>query len=410
MSSSPSDSILIIGAGIVGSALASFLSKSSTQRRIIVVDRSIGTPIGSTGHAPGFVGQFNESQILTQLAIDTVKEYSAIPGGFETVGGLEIAFDAVGIEKLRSRWQNATKLGLPADQISLQEASQLAPTLVKPSGSGKALHFPTDGTANAGTITSYFQERAKQAGVQFLERDVKKLLTSDGRIIGVQVQQGDTISNLEAGKVVLATGIWAQELCNDLDFPVSVIPVGHPYKYSGTKAPPSDQKPPFVRWPEAHVYARDHGDHYGIGTYNHHPVHYKPVNGTAIGNWITDFEAPLKTATALLPDSTKAEFELGKSFNGIFSMTPDNMPLAGMVQSVPGLYLAVAVWVTHAAAVAKFITQLIEEEEVDPRTKEALEPERFRGQVHSRLEDKSLRGYNEIYKTEEGAGTPLSRH
>ncbi|KAH6900389.1 FAD dependent oxidoreductase [Thelonectria olida] len=397
-----SETVLIVGAGIVGSSLAHFLSKSPISRNITVVDRSVSPLLGSTGHAPGFVGQFNESEVLTRLAIETVDEYTKIPGGFETVGGLEVASTPAGIAKLQSRYSNAAKLGLPSELVPLQKAQELAPNLVDASASGEALHFLTDGTANAGAITSYFRDTSTKAGVQFLERDVKGLVISDGRITGVEVQEGESISQLTADKVVLATGIWAQHLCKHLEVPIPVVPVGHPYMYGETRAP-IGRKLPFVRWPESHAYARDHGDHYGIGTYNHQPLQYRPTNGTAIGDWISDFEDPLKSATALLPDATKTEFAGGKSFNGIFSMTPDNMPLAGAVQSVRGLYLAVAVWVTHAAGTAKFIAKLMDEGEVDTKTREALDPDRFKGQDSAKLETKSLNGYNEIYKTVEGS-------
>ncbi|KAF7550313.1 hypothetical protein G7Z17_g5798 [Cylindrodendrum hubeiense] len=388
--SDSSETVVIVGAGIVGSAIAHFLSASSVRRKITVVDRSLDTLVGSTGHAPGFVGQFNESEVLTRLAIDTVQEYTKIPGGFNSVGELEVAYSTLGIERLQSRCRKAASLGLPGEIVSIQRAVELAPDLVKTSDSGAALHFSTDGTANAGRITSHYQESAKNSGVEFLERDITRLLVSKGRVTGVETHQDDTTEQIHADRVILATGIWAQDLCKEFNFPIPVVPVGHPYMHGGVRKP-NNRSSPFVRWPEAHVYARDHGDCYGIGTYNHKPVHNKPTNGTAIGNWIPDFDDPLKTAISFLPEATGQEFKSGKSFNGIFSMTPDNMPLAGKVTSVDGLYLAVAVWVTHAAGTAKFITKILNEHEVDQDSRDALEPERFRGQEFSELQESGIK-------------------
>ncbi|GKT47165.1 dimethylglycine oxidase [Colletotrichum spaethianum] len=396
--SEPIETIIIVGAGIVGSALAHFLSASPTPRNITIIDRSFGPLLGSTGHAPGFVGQFNESKVLTKLAVETVAEYIKIPGGFDAVGGLEIAFQPAGVERLKSRCTSAAQMGLSAEMLSIERAHVLAPELVKESSSGMAVLFPTDGTANACKITSFYHEEAKKSGVQLLQRDVNKLLIQDGRVTGVEVLDGDSVEQLDADKVVITTGIWAQDLCCDLDFPVPVIPVGHPYMY-GQPRNSLPRKLPFVRWPEHHVYARDHGDKYGIGSYDHEPLGCKPTNGTAIGRWVKDFKQTLKSATGLLPPATGEDFDQGASFNGIFSMTPDNMPLAGSVQSTPGLHLAVAIWVTHAAGTAKFLTKLIDGEGVDQETRYALNPERFRGQDFAALEEKSLLGYNSIYKT-----------
>ncbi|KZL83937.1 sarcosine oxidase [Colletotrichum incanum] len=394
----PTETVIIVGAGIVGSALAHFLSSSPTSRNITIIDRSFGPLLGSTGHAPGFVGQFNESEVLTKLAVETVSEYIQIPGGFDTVGGLEIAFQPAGVERLKSRCTSAVQLGLPAEMLSIEGAHALAPELVKKSNSGAAVLFPTDGTANACKLTSFYQEEAKKSGVQLFQGDVKKLVIRGGRVAGVEVLDGDSVRQLDANKVIITTGIWAQDLCRDLDFPVPVIPVGHPYMH-GQQRNPLPRKLPFIRWPEHHVYARDHGDRYGIGSYNHQPVGCKSKNGTAIGSWIKGFEQTLQSATELLPPTAGEEFDQGASFSGIFSMTPDNMPLAGSVQSAPGLHMAVAVWVTHAAGTAKFLTKVINGEDVDEETRNALDPERFRGQVYATLENKSLLGYNSIYKT-----------
>ncbi|KAK1672464.1 N,N-dimethylglycine oxidase [Colletotrichum godetiae] len=412
--SEPRETIIIVGAGIVGSALAHFLSSCPTPRSITLIDRSFGPFLGSTGHAPGFVGQFNDSKVLTKLAIDSVSEYTKIPGGFDTVGGLEIAFQPAGCERLKARCAAAAQLGLPAQMLSLNEAHTLAPELVRDNSSdsapGTAVFFPTDGTADACKITSFYQATAKKAGVDFLQSSVEKLLfTPDGRIKGVQVVDSSSRTHLDADKVILTTGIWALDLCRDLPFPVPVIPVGHPYMHARTRDPlsPRESPLPFVRWPEHHVYARDHGARYGIGSYDHPPVGCAPnqEDGTAIGVWIPDFRQTLESARGMLPPATAAEFEedgsekKSRSFNGIFSMTPDNMPLAGAVTSVPGLHMAVAVWVTHAAGTAKFLTGVLEGEEVDRETLEALEPERFAGRDFATLEEESLCGYNSIYKT-----------
>ncbi|KAK1983550.1 FAD dependent oxidoreductase [Colletotrichum cereale] len=392
------ETVIIVGAGIVGSALAHFLSSSPTSRQITIIDRSFGPLVGSTGHAPGYVGQFNESEVLTKLAVETVSEYTKIPGGFDAVGGLEIAFQPAGVKRLKSRWTSAEQRGLPAEMLSIERAHALAPELVQESDAGMAVWYPSDGTADACRITSFYREEAKKSGVQLLQRDVKKLVVRGGRVDGVEIVDGDSVKQLNADKVIIATGIWAQDLCSDLDFPVPVIPVGHPYMH-GQPRNPLPRKLPLVRWPEHHVYARDHGDRYGVGSYNHEPLGCKSNNGTAIGSWVKDFEQTLRSATELLPPATGEEFDQGASFNGIFSMTPDNMPLAGAVQSAPGLHVAVAVWVTHAAGTAKFLTRVIDGEDVGQETRTALDPERFKGQDFAKLEEKSLIGYNSIYNT-----------
>lgn len=391
MTSQQTSDIVIVGAGIVGSALAYFLSTSNNAKKVTVIDRAFSPLKGSTGHAPGFVGQFNESEVLTRLAVDSVNEYLKIPGGFDIVGGLEIATTSRGVELLKSRLETAKERGLGAELISPQQAVGMAPDLVKGDNT-LALHFPGDGTANAAKITSFYQEEARSNGAKLIEATVTKICIADGHVDGVMTSLGF----IRAQIVVIATGIWTAELC-DFDLPVPVIPVAHPYMY-GEYHDLKSYKSPFVRWPEHHVYARDHGPFFGLGSYDHKPISQKPED-TAIGNWIEEFNTTLDQALHFIPPETKLVSR--EKLNGIFSMTPDNMPLVGGISSIKGLYMAAAVWVTHAAGSAKFLAQIIRGESVDSATQTALDPNRFQGRDMESLKQDSLDSYNSIYTTRE---------
>ncbi|RAL14855.1 NAD(P)/FAD-dependent oxidoreductase [Aspergillus homomorphus CBS 101889] len=389
MQASHTADIAVIGAGIVGSALAYFLSSSGDSKKIVLIDRSFTPLKGSTGHAPGFVGQYNESDVLTRLAKDTVNEYKKIPGGFDVVGGLELATSPAGADRLKQRHDSAKRAGLEAELISPEKAISMAPALMQGDYTA-ALHFAGDGAANAIRITTFFQDEARARGVQLLQADATKIHEANGQVNGVMTTAGF----VQAKKVVIATGIWAPELCSS-QTPIPIVPVAHPYMY-GEYHELSAHKAPWVRWPEHHVYARDHGTFYGLGSYDHPPFAQQPSE-TAIGSWIEDFTATLDTAMKFIPEQTK--LVIREKFNGIFSMTPDNMPLVGLVAETAGLYMAAAVWVTHAAGSAKFLTQLIQGEAVDGTLKKALDPNRFQGREMKELTQESLDGYNHIYKT-----------
>ena len=75
-----SDRTVIIGGGIVGSALAYYLSRDSSSSQVVLIDASQSNPQGSTAFAPGFVGQLNSISHLTKVAKESVEAYSKIPG------------------------------------------------------------------------------------------------------------------------------------------------------------------------------------------------------------------------------------------------------------------------------------------------------------------------------------------
>ncbi|KAK2768656.1 hypothetical protein FQN54_000512 [Arachnomyces sp. PD_36] len=415
--------IFIIGGGIVGAALAFYLSGSNVDKQIVVLDKSLGSLSGSTGYAPGFVGQFNTSTALTTLAKDTVKEYLSIPGGFDSVGGLELSSTLTGAENLEQRCSLAKEAGLPAEILSPEKAAALAPDFVKTESVTSALHFPTDGTANATIITNYFRQKAQDRGAVFLETNITSLKAERaGSITAISTTQGQ----LQTGSnpVILCTGIWTQSLLQSASIatktPIPIIPVAHPYTYTPSRPRRSGPAYPFVRWPEHTVYARDHGDCDGLGSYNHAPSKVANLPNSAVGDWPTEFESVLGEAcrTCLKNGDQFLTTNQGDSevtdkrrpFNGIFSMTPDNLPLAGKVEDVQNLWVCAAVWVTHAAGTAKLIARqiLLEHggggdggEEEDGVLLEALDPNRFKGGDLEVLTREAVGKYNDIYNKEE---------
>ncbi|MFI6024602.1 NAD(P)/FAD-dependent oxidoreductase [Amycolatopsis magusensis] len=366
--------VVIVGAGIVGTALAGELSARGCA--VTVLDQAPeGTSQGSTGRAPGFVGTYNEAPVLTELARESVARYREL-GGFEPVGGLEIAQGAEAAEALEQRAEAARAAGLRARLIGAAQAAGLAPRLVDPEKVTVALHFPDDGTARAGELTA--AQRAR-SGATFV----------DGAVV-TEVEKGGVYAGGEfwaADDVVLANGIWAAK------FGLPLVPVAHPYVYGPKHA--TQPESPFVRWPQHHVYARDHGERDGFGTYDHEPVPVRDLAGRADLPWPgAIFDDAIAAASELMP--ARHRFEPEQRLNGVFSMTADNLPLVGRVED--GLWAAVAVWVTHAAGAAALLGKQL----IDDEPGGMLDPHRFDGVGGGELEARALRLYRGIYHADQG--------
>ena len=89
-----------------------------------------------------------------------------------------------------------------------------------------------------------------------------------------------------------------------------------------------------------------------------------------------------------------------KALNAMFSVTPDGLPFAGGIPQSPGLFAAVAIWVTHAAGVARLVADLVSGEklgESDIKFLDAFSPLRFEGQDPDILKSRALGTYNDIY-------------
>jgi glycine/D-amino acid oxidase-like deaminating enzyme len=89
--------------------------------------------IGSTRHAPGYIGTFNESPVLTALAQASAACYSELSQAglkrFDQVGSLEIARTDTTMNDLVRRAAKARRAGVEAQLISAANAATLAPDL-----------------------------------------------------------------------------------------------------------------------------------------------------------------------------------------------------------------------------------------------------------------------------------------
>lgn len=165
-------SIVILGAGIVGSALAAYLCE---QGGLMVTVLEAGPPerlIGSTGHAPGYFGVFNEVSVATELARASAEKYEQIRyggrAGFDRVGGLEVATTPGGMADLERRATLAVEAGVPVRVLAPEQAASAAPALVDPRRCTGGLLYPHDGTTRADVITAALRERAVESGARFV--------------------------------------------------------------------------------------------------------------------------------------------------------------------------------------------------------------------------------------------------
>jgi len=397
---------VIVGGGIVGVAVAAALTEGQDVAVTVLERGPRGRLPGSTGHAPGFVGLLGEVPVATELARASAAAYDQLEhdgvAGFDRVGGLEVAITDEAMTDLLRRARLAAEVSLPAQVLDSAQASACASQLVDPRDCVGGVLYPADGTARASTITAALAHRAASAGARFVhDAAVTAIDTSGDRVQAVRCGEGGTYA---ADDVVLACGIWGPAVAALAGQVLPLTPVAHPYLYGPLHDVPLRSSgsvgSPFVRWPEHHVYARDHGDRLGLGTYDHvpQPVPVDLLSDGAERPWPGEvFDLAVARALALLPSGER--FTPENRLNGVFSMTADNLPLLGPSEAVGGLWIAEALWVTHAAGAAQALAQLMTGTAPAVDGLDALRPDRFAGQPADALTDRALRLYRDIYAT-----------
>ncbi|CCG04403.1 GcvT family protein [Blastococcus saxobsidens] len=365
--------VVVIGAGIVGCSLADeFTGRGWTD--VTVLDRGpLFAAGGSSSHAPGLVFQTNPSKTLAEFARYTIGKLGGLEldGApvFRPVGGLEVATTPERWADLARRHGLATSWGIEARLVDPGECARLHP-LLDPGAVLGGLHVPSDGLAHAVPAGEAQARRAIDRGARFLARHrVTGVAEEHGRVSGVHTDQGF----VPADVVVCAAGFWGPDVGGLAGLTVPLQPLAH--QYATTAPVPAlagavqEISAPILRHQDADLYYREHGDRIGIGSYGHRPMPVSAQDAEEHANSCLpftpdDFADAWKQSLVLLPGL--AETEVSAGINGVFSFTPDGMPLLGEHRDLPGFWVAEAVWVTHSAGVAKALAEWLVEGQ--PRT------------------------------------------
>ena len=374
--------IVVIGAGIVGCALADELTARGHTDVTVVDQGDLYRTGGSTSHAPGLVFQTNPAKAMSDFAAYTAAKYARLQVDgrpcFSAVGGLELATAPERLDELHRRCGWARSWGIPARVIGPEECAAAHP-LVRADRVLGGLHTPTDGLADALGAARAQAEAALWRGARFLARhEVTGIEVAGGpgaagrRVTGVRTDQG----RLPADIAVLCAGMWGPRIAAMAGEALPLLPLAHQFGWTGPTAALAGNGPgaaphPILRHQGRDLYYREHGDRVGVGYYGHRPM---PVPADEIGTpdgtpelpmpsmrpfTPEDFAPAWSDTLALLPDLADTKIE--DAFNGLFSFTTDNMPLLGEFAGTPGLWAAEAVWITHSAGVARAVAELITE-------------------------------------------------
>ncbi|MFI5930698.1 FAD-dependent oxidoreductase [Actinoplanes sp. NPDC051494] len=340
--------VVLIGAGIVGCALADELTRRGVTDVTVLERGPLEDTGGSSFHAPGLIFQTNPSRTMSALARYTVDKYTEL-GVFDPVGSLEVATTPERLAELHRRHGFATSWGIASSIIGAAACRERYPLLGDTVLGG--LLVPGDGLARAGAACHFQARLAIDRGAVFHGgQEVIAIERADGHVTGVRTPG----AYYRADVVVNCAGFWGQAVGALAGVPVPLLPMAHQYARSTTVATPPDT---VLRHQDRDLYFRSHGDHLGIGSYLHRPM---PVDVTAVGSSILpftpdDFTGSWDAAVELLPALDGIE----SGFNGVFSFTPDGFPLLGESLSLRGFWTAEAVWVTHSAGVARAVAEWI---------------------------------------------------
>jgi len=365
-----SQRIVVIGAGIVGNSLVYHLSRLG-QTEVLLIDKGpMPNPGGSTGHASNFIFPVDHSKEMTQLTLESLRQYKELEVFIES-GGIEIARTQERMQELTRRVVSAKAWGIePVSLLNPEQVKELVPYINHKLILG-GFHTPGAGVVDSLRAGTIMRERAASDGLTVsANTEVLGIDVEGGRVRRVRTTKGD----VEADRVVIATGAWSPRVARLAGASIPLTPMVHQMIDIGPvprfESSQSMIEYPIVRDMDTNMYERQEGMGLEIGSYAHRPItldsdeipsiEEAALSPTELPFTQEDFDPQMEIALDLMPEIVGDE-SVGVKYaiNGVLSVTYDGMPLLGETPEVRGLWSAAAIWIKEGPGAGKTVAELM---------------------------------------------------
>ena len=188
--------IIVIGAGVVGSMVARFLSQYKLE--ILLIDKAadVGTATSSGNSAVIHAGyDAHHGTLKSEMSVEGNRLWGTVAQelniAFERCGAYVVAVGPEEIPKLDPLLENGRKNGVPALDIISGEEMRLREPALNEKVSG-ALWAPTGGVIDPFGATVAAAENAVMNGVTLkLNTEFQDFIVEDSRIVGIQTNRGE---------------------------------------------------------------------------------------------------------------------------------------------------------------------------------------------------------------------------
>jgi len=360
--------VTVVGAGIVGCAIAYELRARGAEVRLI---DSRGSGQGATRASAGMLAPYIEgsSHALRRLGLSSLDLYDSFIARvaadaqrgieYRRTGTLQVARDDAEARQLEIQGHALTAMGAACSYLEGDAVRRLEPSLAEHFCAG--LLTPEHGYVGVATLMSALTEAAATVGAKLTTGDVRSV-AAVSRSVRIETSDEAIVSDA----VVLAAGSWS-----------SGIPI--------VSAPPTPVRPVrgqllqlrFERPPLSRVV-------WGCGGYVVPWEDGRLLVGSTVedvgfdeGVTIEGVQQLLDRAQALLPAAQSAKCDGARA--GLRPTTPDELPIVGASSTVSGVYYATGHYrsgVLLAPLTATMIADLV----LDGRAGDELalvRPERF---------------------------------
>lgn len=340
--------VIVIGGGLIGTSTAYYLAKYGVEVTLVEAKDIASGTSGACDRA--IMLQSKNPGPTLELAIKSANIYEKLEDELEVdleyrkSGGMIIIETLEEMQAMEHMVERQQKAGIDVKLISGEEARKWQPGLSNDIiGS---TWWEGDAEVNPLNVSFAFANAARKLGAEIrLNSPVKRLITDNNRVIGVEVS-GERIY---ADAVVVAMGVWTPMMLKPLGVEVPIIPRQGQILVS-EKLPPFLQvgilSASYISNKLKKNHEDDKKDPFGVGL-----AIGQTHSGTLLIGGSRQFIGYDKTETN--PEITRKIGEAAirafpclkkvrmiRSFTGLRPYTPDGKPILSPVSGIDSLYIA----------------------------------------------------------------------
>jgi sarcosine oxidase subunit beta len=369
----PKAQVVIIGGGIIGAAIAYYLTRKGIRNVFVLEQGEIGAQGATSACLGGLRTQFSTRinirfSLISRKIFSRFKDEFGIDPSFKPFGYLFLAATSEQWKVFEQTKRLMEDLTLPIELLSPRELYRRWPFLQIDDLIGGS-YTEKDGFYSPMEILGAFVKKARQSGAVFIEKvRVSGISISSQRIVGIQTESGQ---HIKPGMVVNAAGPWAGQVAAMAGLELPIGPLKRHLFFADIFDGIPDDFPMIIDVNSGWYMKRE-----GSGLILGGPTGQKSFNIHV------DFDAGEWTAAQSVhrvPPLKHARIIRG--WVGHYEMTPDHHAVIG---TFPELYNFICVagfsghGFQHAPAAGMVVSELIADGKVETEDIYPLRPTRFR--------------------------------
>jgi len=367
--------VVVIGGGVIGAAIAYYLSRRSIDT--ILLEKR-GLVLGTSGACDGFFAvQSKRPGLLLKLTLESIKEVEKLskelpmPIHYRRCGGvilIENRREMMFMEDFVARQREA---GLEVNIMDIEEAKRFCPLLADDLEG--ATYSPLDGQIHPHYLTLALLEGFKVSGGKvMLRNEATEIILEGKRVKEIRTNSGVRI---KTDFVVCAAGVESSKIGERLGIKIPVIPKRGQILVT-EKISPSvrailfDAKYILVKlYPEVLKDVSDEMKKLGVGLIVEQTEHGNLLLGSTRELVGYDDRVTFEAISAIARNTLRylpglRRVNIIRAFAGLRPSTPDGYPIVGPVERVEGLIVATGHegdGIALAPITGKLVSELIAE-------------------------------------------------